>query len=485
MSKMMTSEAPAAAIPAAMESESVASTRGALAGLALAMLLSSLGTSIANVALPTLAEVLGATFQQIQWVVLAYLLAVTSLIVGVGRLGDLVGRRRLFLAGIVLFTTASAWSGAVSTLGWLVMARALQGLGAAAMMALSMAFVGEIVPKTRTGRAMGLLGTTSAIGTALGPSLGGLLIAQVGWRAIFLSNVPLGIFAFLLARRHLPADARPAPTGRASFDGLGTLLMAFALATYALAMTSARGGRFGSLNLVLLTIAGGLVGAFAWIEARVRFPLIRLAVFREAHLRTGFITTGLVSTVLMTTLTVGPFYLSRGLGLGAGTVGVVLSIGPLVAAVMGLPAGQMVDRLGAGRVGGIGLAAIATGTLTLALFGAPGVTHYVVPIVTITFGYALFQTANNTAVLRDVPSDQRGVISGMLNLSRNLGLITGTSVMGAVFAFAAKTRDVATAAPEAVAVGMRVTFGVAAVLIGIAPSLAAGARPGNSEARKP
>src|SRR5690606_10537730 len=140
----------------------------------------------------------GATFQEVQWVVLAYLLAITALVVGAGRLGDLVGRRRLLLAGLMLFTAASALCGLAPTLGSLIAARAAQGLGAAVMMALTLAFVGETVPKARIGSAMGLLGTMSAIGTALGPSLGGMLIAGPGWRAIFLVNLPLGLLTLYL-----------------------------------------------------------------------------------------------------------------------------------------------------------------------------------------------------------------------------------------------------------------------------------------------
>ena len=153
----------------------IPSVRWALAGLSLSMLLSSLGTSIANVGLPTLALAFNASFQDVQWVVLAYLLAITTLIVSVGRLGDTIGRRRLLLAGIVLFTAASLLCGAAPTLWLLTAARAAQGLGAAIMMAHTMAFVGETVPKSRIGSAIGLLGTMSAIGTALGPSLGGVL----------------------------------------------------------------------------------------------------------------------------------------------------------------------------------------------------------------------------------------------------------------------------------------------------------------------
>ena len=173
---------------AAPQAPSAPTARWALASLSLAMLLSSLGTSIANVGLPTLARAFNAPFQQVQWVVLAYLLATTTLVVSAGRLGDMVGRRRLLLAGIALFTLASVLCGMAPTLGLLIAARALQGLGAAVMMALTMALVAQTVPQDKTGSAMGLLGTVSAIGTALGPSLGGLLIAGVGWQALFLST---------------------------------------------------------------------------------------------------------------------------------------------------------------------------------------------------------------------------------------------------------------------------------------------------------
>ena len=144
---------------------------GALAGLSLAILLSSLGTSIANVALPTLAQHFSAPFPHVQWVVLAYLLASTVLIAGIGRLGDLFGRRRLLLAGLAIFSAASLLAGLSPSLPFLIAVRAVQGAGAAAMMALAMAFVSETVPKERIGSTMGLLGTMSAVGTALGPSL--------------------------------------------------------------------------------------------------------------------------------------------------------------------------------------------------------------------------------------------------------------------------------------------------------------------------
>ncbi len=447
-----------------------------LASLALCMLLPSLGTSIANVALPTLAEAFGASFQQVQWVVLAYLLATTALVVSVGRLGDMVGRRRLLMAGIAVFTAASALCGAAPELWLLVAARAAQGLGAAVMMALTMAFVGEAVPKARNGSAMGLLGTMSAVGTALGPTLGGGLIASFGWPAIFFISVPLGTLALVLVQRCLPAD-RPAPQAeRPCFDALGTLLLALTLAAYALAMTAGR-GRFAALNGALLLAAAIGAALFVWAQARAASPLIRLAMFRDPALSAGLATSALVSTVVMATLVVGPFYLAHGLGLAAAAVGIVMSAGPAAAALAGVPAGRLVDRFGTQRATVGGLAGIVLGCAALGIVPAAwGIAGYVLPIVAITASYALFQTANNSAVMADVAPNQRGVVSGLLTLSRNLGLITGASVMGAVFAFASGSSDFVTAGPQAVATGMRATFGVAAGLVLVALGIALASR---------
>jgi EmrB/QacA subfamily drug resistance transporter len=454
----------------------IPSVRWGLVGLSLSMLLSALGTSIANVALPTLAVAFNASFQDVQWIVLAYLLAITTLIVSVGRLGDIIGRRRLLLAGIVLFSIASLLCGAAPTLWLLIAARAAQGLGAAIMMALTMAFVGETVPKARTGSAMGLLGTMSAIGTALGPSLGGVLIAAFGWQAIFFVNVPLGLLAYFLAYRYLPVDSRRPKTDRASFDIAGTLLLALTLGAYALAMTTGRGS-FGPLNMVLLLTAVSGVALFVFAERRVASPLLRLAMFRDLILSASLIIGALVTTVMMATLVVGPFYLSRALLLDAALVGLVMSVGPIISALSGVLAGRLVDRWGAPLMVIAGLIAMAVGSVALsvlpALFGIAG---YIAAIAVLTPGYALFQAANNTAVMLDVRADQRGVMSGLLNLSRNLGLITGASLMGAVYALATAATDVTAASPEAVATGMRITFAVAGVLIVIALAIAIGIR---------
>lgn len=380
----------------------------ALAGLGLTMLLSSLGTGIANVGLPTIAKAFGAPFASVRWVVLAYLLAVTVLVVAAGRLGDRFGRRRLLLSGIALFTLASVACASADRLDGLIAARAVQGIGGALMMALTLALVGEIVARDRVGRAMGLLGTLSAIGTALGPPLGGALIDRCGWPALFLVNLPLGVVALLLVGRGLPRDRRD-PAGAFAGDGA--------------------------------------------VPRPASSSPSRL--LRNRELRNGLAGSTLASTVAMTTLVVGPFYLSGALHLGATDTGLAMSAGPLVAAVAGVPAGRGVDRWGAARMVAIGLVAMALGAAALAaVSAATGLPGYVLPVMLLTAGFAIFQTGNNTAVLGAAEADQRGLVSGGLHLSRHLGFVAGASAMGTIYASQA---DVVS--------GTRTAFAVATGLI--------------------
>ncbi|WP_025855256.1 MFS transporter [Pseudomonas sp. CHM02] len=386
-------------------------SRASLISLSLSMLLASLGTSIANVGLPSLARAFDASFHAVQWVVLAYLLAITAVIVSAGRLGDRLGRRRLLLAGLLLFTVACGLCGMAPTLGWLVAARILQGLGAAVMMAMALGMVGDTVSKARTGRAMGLLGTMSAVGTAMGPSVGGVLLSVWGWRAIFLVGMPLGLVAAALAYRCLPVDRAYAPSS---------------------------------------------AGSGFW------------SALKAPALRVGLIMSALVAAVIMATFVVGPFYLSRGLGLEPEWMGLAMAVGPCVAAFTGVPAGRLTDRLGSQRMTLAGLGVLACGAVLLSLVS--GLIAYLASLVILTAGYSLFQAANNTAVMSDVEGSRRGTVSGLLNLSRNLGLIFGASALGAVFAWASP--NVTQAFPQSVAYGLHATFSVALGLILLASVMA-------------
>ena len=349
-----------------------------MATLAGAILLASLGISIATVALPTLARAFSASVAQVQWVMLAYLLAVTLAIVSAGRMGDLHGHRRVLVAGIVLFTLASAAAALAPGLGWLIAARAAQGLGAATLMALPLSLAKDLVAKERMGAAMGLLGTMSAIGTALGPSVGGLLIGSLGWRAAFALLAVLGAGLLLLALTALAGTKDRASAMRAPLA-------------------------FGLLR-----------------DRAVAMPLAMNL---------------LVGAVMMATLVVGPFFLAFGLGLTEAQTGLVMATGPVAAALSGVPAGRITDRIGAQASLRAGLALAAAGLCGFALLPAAiGVPGYMLALVLVTPGFQLFMAGNNTAVMRAAPEAHKGLLSGLLGLSRNLGFMLGASLLPLLFA---------------------------------------------------
>jgi MFS family permease len=379
---------------------SVKTQTGITITLGLSMLLASFGTSIANIALPTLAEVFSVPFIQVQAIIVAYLVALTISVVIAGHLGDSRGLKPMLMAGLIVFAAASALCGAAANLWILVGARAIQGAGAAFMMTLSMALMRQTANESRIGQAMGLLGTVSALGTAIGPSLGGLLIEVTGWRSIFWVQFPLAGIALILAFSTLPGDS-----------GKGA-------------------NHSGSLWSVM-----------------------------DRSLVSGLFVNLLVAAVMMTTLVVGPFYLSLGLGLKATQIGFVMAIGPVISIFSGIPSGRLVDAWGSGRVLTTGLALLTAGAFLFTFLpNLIGITGYVLSIIVLTPGYQLFQAANNTAVLANVPKDRRGRLSGLLSLSRNIGLITGASAMGAVFSFGVATGELTHATASAIATGMRLTF---------------------------
>lgn len=380
--------------------------RLAVTALSLSMLLASFGTSVANIALPVIADSLSISFGEVQWVVIAYLGALTASTFFAGLLGDLLGFRRMHLAGLAIFAAASLACGLSQSLPLLIAARLLQGAAAGVMMTLSMALMREVADERHLGRAMGLLGTVSAVGTALGPALGGVLMPLAGWQGLFFLCVPLAIIALLTALPSLPrqgAGVKATPTGPG-------------------------------------------------FSVRAMIPNLAINV--------------LVASVMMTTLIVGPFHLALGLRLSPSTTGLVMAVGPAISIMIGLPAGQLVDRYGPALTLRIGLTLIAAGCAIIALSAQDhGVGGYMLAIAILTPGYQLFQAANNTSVLADMPAAWRGRTSGLLSLSRNLGLILGASAMARLFATGAGAADIARATPEAIAAGTALAFAIAAGLM--------------------
>ncbi|TRD15563.1 MFS transporter [Palleronia caenipelagi] len=432
--------------------------------LAAATLTASLGISVASVLLPTLARSFSATVSDVQWVVLAYLMSVTVTIVSAGRLGDLLGHRRVLIAGLVIFIAASVLSAMASSLGVLVSRRALQGLGGAILIALPMSLARDLVPTERLGTAMGLLGTTSAVGTALGPSLGGLLLTWGDWRMAFWLLAGFASATLVLSVISITRRSERVGASIREIDFAGTFVLAVALSAYALATS---GGAAGIPLSPTVLIPGALIAIafFVLVETRVAAPLVPMTLLRDRTTGIGFVMNLTVGTIMMSTLVVGPFFLAFSLGLNETLIGLVMAVGPVVSGLSGVPAGRLTDRLGARRVMVIGLVQTMLGLLCLAFlpryFGVGG---YVAALITLTPAFQLFLAANNTAVLADASKEQRGRLSGLLGLSRNLGLMTGASAMSTLFVFILGTADAAQAPLADIAHAFSMTFTAASVM---------------------
>lgn len=374
--------------------------------LGLSMLLASLGTSIANIALPTLAEVFLLPFIQVQAVVIGYLISLTITVVIAGRLGDRYGCKSMLIVGLIIFSLASLLCSVAPSLWILVAARSFQGIGAAFLMTLAMALTRQTVSKSQLGRAMGMLGTISALGTALGPVLGGFLLVVSGWQSIFGLQFILAGIAIILARVLLPND---------------------------------------------------------YIKKQIP-ALTSLQI--DQNITPNLMVNSLVAAVMMTTLVIGPFYLSLGLNLDQIQVGLIMGIGPVVAILSGIPSGRLVDRWGSRYIVITGLIFLIIGSSMLAILPKlMGISGYIMPIIILTSGYQLFQAANNTMTLADVPKARQGMVSGLLSLSRNMGLIIGASVMGAIFSFGVGTNQLTHATALAIIDGMQLTFICAGALM--------------------
>ncbi|MFT4235775.1 MAG: MFS transporter [Microbacterium sp.] len=442
---------------------------GALVVVLVACVVSAqVGTSAVNVALPELVEWSGRGFGAAQWVVVAYLLGMTGASLVIGYAGDVIGRAKTLRIGLAVFVAAGIACAVAPDLWVLVLARGVQGIGAAAMSTLPIALVRDAVADRRSGSVMGLLGTASAIGTAAGPALGGLLQGAWGWPAIFCAMIPLPLIVLAIPRVFADATAAgegvSAAAGVRRFDFTGSVIVGVAAATYAIAFTGEVFGTWWSLGLMV--VAGLLVTLLVPVERRATHPVMPGLLLRTRAVGLGAIVNLVVGAVMMSTLIVGPFYLAGAIGLSPTSVGLAMAAGPIVSIFSGMLAGHLVDRGSPVRLASAGLGVMAAGATALAVlppyWGLPG---YLIGTMLLAPGYQLFLASNNTLVMGAVTAERRGTASGLLGISRNLGLVTGTTILGSVFVAAIGSADAASASTDGLDTGLRLVFGIAAVAL--------------------
>jgi len=443
-----------------------------LAGLCIGVFMFTLDASIVNVALPTLVYALKTTFAVVQWVVLAYLLVATALVMAAARWGDMLGKKRAYMAGLALFTCGSLFCGLAPTIGWLIAFRALQGLGAVFVSALGAAIVGEMFPPHERGRAMGMIGSAVLLGVALGPSVGGFIIELTGWRWMFLVNLPVGALALWVLYRFVPAI--PGQPARHRFDWPGTLLASVMLSAFALGLTWGQRDGFSDLVVVsLLTAALVAFIAFVRVESSRPGPLLDLSVFNNRTFASGLFMAALMFMVLGGTGFLMPFFLEVVAGYPTAKVGMLLAISPVAGGIVAPIGGALADRIGSRLVTVAGLSLIALGCAAFVTADQHlGVLGYALRVAPIGFGMGLFNAANNSGVLNAVPREQLGLASALLSLMRTLGQTTGVPLIAAIFSLAALGHAVAgnphallNSPPEALLRGMHFALGAAACLV--------------------
>jgi EmrB/QacA subfamily drug resistance transporter len=403
----------------------------AVAAVCIGAFMGQLDASIVTIALPTLQRTFHAGIGAVTWVGLSYLLVLVATVAAVGRFADMWGRKLLYIYGFGLFIVGSALCGLAPGLGALIGFRAVQALGAALLQANSVAIIVLAVPRPLLGRALGVQGAAQAVGLALGPSVGGMLLGLGGWRLIFWVNIPFGLVGMLAGLAFVPRSRHLQP--RVAFDWTGLALLVPAVVTVLGAISFGNSLGWSSPVIVGSLVAGAvLAGSFLRREAATDHPMLDLGLFRNRIFRSG-ITGGLLSYVVMFgVLFLVPFYLERGVGLTSARSGLELMMMPLALGVAAPLAGRWGDRLGVRPVTVGGMAAVAVALLAL---GAtrPATPGFLALLAVAGVGLGCFTPLNNASIMGSAPPAQSGATSGILNMTRGMGTALGLALTGLVF----------------------------------------------------
>lgn len=402
---------------------------------AIGAFMATLDASVVNISLPKISLSFHVPLSgTVEWVIIAYLLVIASLLLTLGRLSDILGRKPLWVMGVGIFTASSMLCGVAPSLGYLVAFRALQGVGAAMIMAISPAMITRAFPSTERGRALGLIGMVVAAGTSAGPAIGGVVTHALSWRWIFYINVPIGIVGIIASLRLLKERRHPGG-GNQRFDPLGALLLSIGVAALLLAMSFGQELGWGSISVVGLFAATFFaLAAFIIHERRVTEPIVEFTLFQNRLFTAAIVSSFLSFLALFAVVFLMPFYLEELLGLSPRDAGLLLTAVPATIALVAPVSGWLSDRIGSRVLSSLGLAVGSVGLWFLSNLTPQETTFGVVwPLVVTGFGQALFQSPNNSAILGSVPPHRLGIASGFLATVRVLGQSSSVALAGAIF----------------------------------------------------
>jgi EmrB/QacA subfamily drug resistance transporter len=418
----------------------------ALAAVSLATLMTYLDNNVTNVALPTIQNSLHVSVSGLEWIVSSYLLVLGGLLLVGGRIADVYGRRRIFLAGLVIFTLASLAAGLAGSTAVLIAARAVQGLGAALLMPATLAIIAATFTNTRERTAaIGIWGAVGALGLALGPAIGGVISQHFHWGWIFLINVPLGVITIAIAIPFVtesrgeigtatgPGGQRLGLAARLDVPGLLTSALALFALTYALIDGEDRGWT-SPVIIAAFTAAAVLAAAFVVIESRSARPMVPLPIFRSAPFSGGLGTMMIWSFGILGIYFFTSLYLQGILGFSPTKAGLAFVPMALCLAVAAVLSPRVSALLGGHRTVALGMAVMTVGLVLFARIGATGTFTGLLPgFILFGLGAGLMNVPLTNAVLESAPTSQAGIASALLNASREIAGLLGVTVVGAVF----------------------------------------------------
>jgi EmrB/QacA subfamily drug resistance transporter len=423
----------------------------ALAVVALGTFMTALDASIVNISLPSIALTFHAPVAgAIEWVVIAYLAVIAATLLTFGRLSDVVGRKPIWIMGLVVFTLGSAACGAAGSLAQLIVARIVQGIGGALIFAPSFAIITDAFAAAERGRALGLNSVVFAIATSLGPTLGGLITAHLTWRWVFYINVPLGVMSLIVSHRVL---TRSQTAARETLDLGGAALIALGLASLTLALSFSQEWTWPSVLAWLVTGILSLVAA-VFVEGRSPSPIVDLSLFRERTLCSALASMTVAMLALFAVGFVLPFYFEQLRGFSVMESGLLLTPLPLTMAIVAPLSGAMADRVGSRLLASGGLALATLGLVALARLGTTSTVGEIVGCLVLTgLGQGMFQSPNARALMNASPPGEQGETSSLYATSRVVGQSLSVALAGTVFAAlgaasAGRALVLATTAPD-------------------------------------
>ncbi|MDP4091947.1 MAG: MFS transporter [Bacillota bacterium] len=409
-----------------------------LFNVSVSVFMATLDGSIVNIALPVMSGKLSVTIESIQWVVTSYLLTISVLLLIWGKISDLRGKKKIFLFGFIVFTFGSGLCGLSHSLVFLVFSRILQAVGASSMMALSQGIVTATFPPKERGMALGITGTTVAIGSLVGPSLGGVLVHLAGWQSIFLINIPVGIIGTILTLIIIPDLPGNPHSGK--FDIKGSLMMVSSIMLLFLGLLFVEDNVIKLDVFIPMLIASAIITYFLIrTERKAENPLIHLELFKSRVFSMGISSAYLSFIATFSTTMFIPFYLQYAMKLDTLTAGLLISAYPATTAIVAPISGWLSDRITYRplTVTGLTINTIVLFYLTT-LNTKTSFFEIIILMALLGLGVAIFQSPNNNSIMGSVPKDRLGIAGGINALFRNLGMVSGATF--SVLLFTAVTK---------------------------------------------